>query len=48
VDVLESLDHLVDDESDCFPVELPFTRLLQHIEQRLLHQLEYHENVLVS
>lgn len=46
--MLESLDHLIDDESDGFPVELPLARLLQNVEQRLLHELENHENVLVA
>lgn len=46
--MLESLDHLVDDESHGFPVQLALARLLQDVEQRLLHELEYHEDMLVA
>jgi len=43
--VIQGLDHLVDDEADSFPFELPPRSLLKHIEKGLLHQLKDHEDV---
>ena len=43
--MIQSLDHLVDDETDSFTFELPPRGLLKHIEKSLLHQLKDHEDV---
>ena len=43
--MIQGLDHLVDDEADSFPFELPPRSLLKHIEKGLLHQLKDHEDV---
>ena len=46
--MIERLDHLVNDESDGLAVELAVAGLLQHVEQRLLHELEDHEHMVVA
>ena len=43
--MIQGLNHLVDDEANSFPFELPPRGLLEYIEKGLLHQLKDHEDV---
>ena len=43
--MVESFDHLIDNQSDSLSVEFPISLLLEHIEQALLHQFKHHENM---